>query len=740
MKKSNLSLNKTIARKDLINSFTVLSALLIIIYGILMYLFTLSPETSENGVITSSIEASLFSLSMQRYIFCYETGSAVLLTVLGGLALGLIQFEFLHRKKYCSSLFSFSVSRKRLYFNRLILPLVLMIICSLIPHFIALKINIDAFGVSTTMLSWFLIHILTFVQILTTTYAISVTACMFTGRTIEAAAGAISIASIPSAIWYVTENLFERLLFGYFDSSILVNFDPTYLCVAIFCSQITGHYAINTPISSTYIWHLVCSMVWIILSIVLMLSLAPYFSKKYKPENSGFKGINKGMVFIISFTIPFYLTALFAEILETYLYPNISLNSNLSIVILSALISFAISIVCGILIHFTHKKLKISLISGATLAGSIAVITILSLTGIFGAYNKIPDTSEIEKIEVEAPFSEFFPDLDLYTDFSMQLVYNSTTALLINEKEDIEIVRNLHEKASERCENATASKLCLTYTLKDGSKITRDYRYLSEEVTEEIIKLWDTQAAKEMYKRCLFPKYEGVEALDSDPDYTLGYYEQPHIMNYTDEEAVLKITAKDGTEHSILDEVSERDFIRLKNAIYKDICELNSSEWFTPEKPQIGKISFSNANYQQFSGRKILVDFYINENMKNTIKALKEINLYKYFENKKDIEGVLVADIRDYVYWHGGMLFDENARTIHQPYFISDIDGYCWSLYGTPFDDYEQPPVKEITDKLEIKSLTEKGYIAYNILNNGRIVFVKYTDETYSSYVIPYEK
>mgnify|MGYP003303339965 CR=1 FL=1 len=31
-------------------------------------------------------------------------------------------------------------------------------------------------------------------------------------------------------------------------------------------------------------------------------------------------------------------------------------------------------------------------------------------------------------------------------------------------------------------------------------------------------------------------------------------------------------------------------------------------------------------------------------------------------------------------------------------------------------------------------------YIAYNILNNGRIVFVKYTDGTYSSYVIPYEK
>ncbi len=742
MKKSRQSLSKLIARKDLINSISVLSALLIVAYGILMFLLTVSPETNEFGKTISSIEQELSIYSTARYDFCYETESVFLLTVIAGLVLGISQFAFLHRKKYSSTLFSFSISRKSLYFNRLILPLALMVLCIIIPHLVTLKINIDILGFKATMLPWFILHILTIIQILVTTYSISVFSCMLTGRTIEAVAGSISITILPTTIFYVTENVFRHLLYGYSGDVILPNIDPTYLCSIMFFQKLFGHYPIDYPLGNENIIHLTFSVLWILLSAGFMYAFSLYFSKKFKPENTGFKGINKGMVFIISFTIPLYLCAFSIDILDSYLYPNISLQSNLVIVLASALIGFVASVVCGIIIHFTHKKLKVSLISGASLICASAVLITLSLTGILGTYNKIPEASEIEKIEIESPFTECFPDFNYYTDFARQTNYNSSTALIATEKEDIEIVCDIHKKVAKKGNEPAASNFNVVYTLKNGSKITRKYSFLSEEATKEVTKLWDTQAAKDMYKRCLFPSKKGAEVLDTDPVYSLAYHEQPHIGDYNEEHTFLNITTKDGTKHSVLNKISEKEYIELKKAIYKDICEMNSAEWYTPEKSQIGQISFSIANYQQFSERSLCINFYVNENMTNTINALKELDLYKYLKNTKEICGVLVADIKDYASWQNGRFFDKKSKTVHQPYFVYDNNEYYWTVYEAPvpYGDYGKPPFKEVTDKLQIKSLTENGYMAYNILNNGKFVFVKYADDTYSSYVIPYEK
>ncbi len=748
MKKSNQFSNKLIAKKDLINSISAISAFLIIIFGIIMFLLVLSPEQDVNGKIRFFIEQRMMCSSAETYHFCSEMENVLLFAIIGGLALGISQFEFLHRKKYCNTLLSFGIKRNRVFWNRLIIPLVLAIICIILPYAIALKFNIEAFGFRSNMFPWFFFELIRVIRVFFVSYTVSIIACVFTGRTVEAIAGAISIALLPVATATLTDMVFDLALFGYSgtfysqSADILMKADPIFISSLVHSRGLDFTYSINTNLDTDSFIQIIFSIAWITISFVVIALVKSYFSKKFKPEKSGFKGISKGMTILISLTAPLFVSALAIEWFRGEFAPIISDSIVFLVIGISVVLGFVASIVCGLTIHFTHKKLKASLIGGFALICTIGIVLVSGITGIFGTYHNTPKAEEITKIEVKAPFHEFLPDIYSYNaDFTQQYMYDTHTALVITDKDDIEAILKLHKTVSEREENATTSSFDLTYTLKDGSTLTREYKYPGEEATKQLLKLWDTKATKEMYKNFLFPKLNGPENLNYTLTSTTLHYEHPYIMDYKDEDAYLLITTRDRETKSVLDEISEADFIKLKNAIYKDICKLNSSEWFSPEETQVGTLTFAFASYQKFNNSSGGVNFYINSDMTNTIKVLKDIGLYKHFECEQEIEKVLVADIKDYISWENSALaINKKDVSIHQPYFTYMHNG--WS--HVCFDNYESgnymPPVKEVTDKIQINSLTEKGYIAYNILNNGKIVFVKYTDGSYSSYVIPYEK
>lgn len=745
MKKSKQFSNKLIARKDLINSVSAISAFLIVIFGIIMFLLVLSPEQDVNGKITFLIEQRM--MYSGSYYFCAEHENVFLITIIGGLALGISQFEFLHRKKYCSTLLSFGIKRNKLFWNRFIVPLALSLICIILPYAIALKLNIDIFGFKADMFSWFFFELIRVIRVFIASYTISIVACIFTGRTIEAVAGAISIALFPLATATLTDIIFDLSLFGYAGpfysqtADILVKADPIFISSLLYSRSFDIAYSTNTPLDTDAVIQIVFSLVWIIVSITAIAFVKNYFNKKYKPENSGFKGIHNGIVMLISFTAPLLISALIIEYLDSYFSPSISSSIKAITICISLVTGFIASLVCGFIVHFTFKKIKASVVGGVAVIGTIGIALFLGVTGILGTYHNTPKAEEIAKIEVEAPFNEFFPDIyESFTDFTQQYVNGSDTALVVTDKDDIKTVLKLHKTVSDDTENATTSSFNLTYTLKDGSTVTRKYKYIGEEATKEMLKLWDTKAAKELYKNFFFPKFDGVGNLDYSSS-TSSRYEHPFIMDYNDEEAYILITTRDLETKSVLDEITEAEFNKLKKAIYKDICTLNSSEWFTPEETQIGTLSFCFASYQKFTNEACGAKFYITPNMSNTVKVLKDTGLYKYFKNEKEIETVFVADVKEYISWENRALAtNKKDVAVHQPYFSYMHNGWSHVCFTSYKNGEYIPPVKEVTDKMQIKSLTEKGYIAYNIFNNGKLVFVKYSDDTLSSYVIPYEK
>ena len=755
MKKSNQFSNKLIAKKDLINSITTTSALLIVIYGLALTFFMISPEKDFiNGGIMFNLAGSLFNINQEAYKFSFETPYCLNLSLVGGIALGISQFEFLHRKKYNSTLLSFGISRKRLFANRVIIPLIAMVIALTIPNLIALKLNLNAYGLSTELLSYFALEYLRLLQILVVGFVCSVAACFFAGRTVEAVAGSISLAALPFTLTYVISVIFEATLYGFTafynvdDRSVLTALDPTYITTLIF-STVPGTHTLNTPFSRTDIADLAASLIWIALCALVLAFLSRFYSKSYKPENSGFKGINKGLVFLSSFTIPLLITSITIEAIDDYFYPAISDIYQKIAIILAVAIGFVCCIICNLIINFTHKKLKISVISGISLCLVVALCVIIGATGVFGTYNKVPTSDEIEKVEITSPFAEFLPAAHDYNGFTEQIRYTSGTSLVATDKEDIELILDLHQLVTEKKDAVTASSFEVTYTKKDGTTISREYKYLGEDVTQEIIKLWDTKATKEVYKEALFPKAyvnnDGAFVMD---DYYLTYTNS-FVADYKEDRAVLDITSKDGATASVLKDITKDDYTKIKKAIYKDVCTLTSTEWFTPEETQIGKISLAYSSCFGYSSEgPETLDIYVTHNMINTIKALKDLNLYKYFECEKEIAQVYVGDIKEYACWENrGVSLSKNTEdaSVHQPYFTQNRrtmnQSTVFSFGYMNTDEFtEKPPIKEITNKLEIKSLIDKGYMAYNIFNNGKIVFVKFTDDTYAFYVIPYEK
>lgn len=747
MKKSKQSLSKKIANKDLLNSFSAISILLIFSYFILMFLFILNPETDYiDGGITYHLYNELAFSSFASYRFSNDPSLVSLTTIAAGLIIGITQFEFLHRKSYCSTLLSFGVNRKTLFRNRLVLPLVALIIGLMIPKFIALKFNVEVYGFSSELLSYFILDVLTVFQALFVSYTCSVTASMFTGRTVEAITGTLSVVLLPASVSILINEIFTYFLYGYGNytttlTAMLSKFEPFNILTYLFAyDTFETKLSINTSFSSTNIAQLIVAVIWIAASIVVMLLLERYFKNSFKAENSGFKGINKVVVYITSLTLPIVVAVFTLE----YIYSFVTSSTGVFAVVTAIVIGIIGAILCNFIIHFTFKKVKVALLSGGSICAMILAFVLLGSTSIFGTYNKTPDVKDIESIEILTPYSDFFPNLDYRVDFTDRYVHRSGTTLHITENEDIKTVLEIHEAAAKKEENVTASSMQVSYQLKDGTKIVRNYEYLGADATRVMSKLWDTTAAKEMYKKCFFPKLDVEESVNL----TLGYsYKNPELADYNEEGAYLYITSKDGTQTSVLNKITEAEFIRLKNAIYKDICTLSSDEWFTPEESQIGMLSFGYSQALAYNDH-IYFDVYLNKNMTNTLKVLKEIDIYNYLETEKEIKRVLVADITEYVQWDN---YDfskvlKDKTYIHCPYFTqyySDVNATnCFLGYDDPnnFAPIPSVPVEEVTNKLEIKSLIEKSYLAYNVGDNGKLVFVEYTDESYSTYVIPYEK
>ena len=725
MKKSNLSLNKLVARKDVFEGLSIFTALVIIATSITLFLYTFGTTYKVGDTLVCQLSESLrIEYVYPSYNFSVSEAESYTLLALAGAVTSLLQFSFAQRKDYCLALFSHAVKRKTVFLNRINIPIACFFTTITACMVGALAININKFGLSQKLILLFFEEYLSLLAVFIFSFTAGVFGSLLTGKRIEAIAGTLSLGLLPLAVGFLTVAVPTNFLYGYTPNYYTESFeytigkaDPT----RILLSQLGygdwhEQYLVDAEIGCLPVFGVIFAVFWISVSVATLIFLRRYFAKSFKVEEIGAKGKNKFMVFVTSLTLPLGLAAYFTAYARTYHVVS-PVKKLLIFTIIGTGIAMLSALGCNIIIHFSFKKLKTGLLAAVMVLCAVAVATVISLTGVFGTYYTPPATEDIEEVYLTIPFNEFLNDPD-GSLFENQVASQWLNGIPVTDPKDIQTICDMQKTIAKSGPGTVAGAFEVRYTLKNGNTKYRSFNYLDEKCLDKLFSLWELNTVKEYYKTLLLP-----EENSSKDEYTHD------VCEYTDAGANLTIISKHGVENAVLEKITEADYLTLRKAIYKDICETSGEKWFKPEKSQLGTLSFLIYIDEDYSSG---CHFYISGDMKNTIKVLKDTGLYEYFEKGKEIKEIFTISTED---WFEYSL--NNYPETHSPYFT-----YASSLSTASFFDYQPeykdpPPIKEIKGSDEIKKVFDSCYNAYCVHNDGDLVFVKFADDTTIAYVIP---
>ncbi len=730
MKKSNQYLSKQIVKKDLLNGFSLFTLMVICLYGILHFIIVLNPQHAPDG--NGFVSGLAQHLTYYPYFkFSFSAELIRLLSVLAGAAVGIFQFSFLHRKNYCQGLLSRGIKRGNIFNNRTLIPLIVISIITLIPQLIALGLNIDAFGVSSKLIICFLSEALYAYSSILVGFTVAVTACIFSGRIIEAVAGAASILMLPVSLVLFTVTTLESFLYGFdFNNSSPVwdlIFGVDALGVSYFFIS-PQEYAVNpdSPISALTKISLFSAVIWLVLCIIVLTILKKYFEKRFKPENVGFKGINKLMVFVSSLSLPLLLSTIIATLIPATSFAFPSAYALVFSTVIGVGAGVLCALACNVIFTFTVKKLQIGALSGGVQILLAIICVVISATGAFGNYYKTPDAEDIKAVKINAPFKYYFLN-ESYAAFLSANPYPSNLCLELTTEKDINTALEMQKAVSENGKGDVAATLKITYLLNNGNEIERNFEYVTEESLSTLLKLWETDSAKQFYKNMLFP--------ETLPEKEYNWFECSQAPKITSQQQ-FTLTSFDGTgdiAFPLEDELNE-----LKNAVYKDISEASAEDWFYPGAQMLGTLSFDVESSYYYGGQGPEFTIYLTEDMVNTISCLKKYGYYESLRQKRRPVQAVVYDIGDLIdYSFPDSKWETKATS---PYFVStSVSNELYYEFNTIENEQAEKPsiATEITNAAEIEALISTGYMAYNCHNKGKIVFVKYTADSYGAFVLP---
>ena len=581
MKKLNEFSSKTVARNDLLNSFSVFTIVAITLFALFMVYGTLAPYQSHTHTIVSELSELI---AKGGYKYCFTVNDADVFPLAVPFIVAICQFAFLHQKDNCYTLLSFGVKRERLYNNRVALPLIAMLIITLVIKGIALGINIHYLYFSTEILKAWLIHILIYLQMIVYIYSITVFCCHMCGRTVEAIGASVSLIGLPFVLSYFIKYLMAFSLYGfsYFSDNLLsdaINF----INPIPFEDYVNSIEDYSMTLGVDLNTRAIASLVWLIASIALLAYTKKYFAKKYKPEISGFKGAKTGMVYVISITAPMLLAYVALDNVKNYYYPLVTARVKIMAFVAVIIMGVLGAIICNLAIHLTFKRIKIALVAGFSI-GAVAGITILiGFTGIFGTYDKLPEIADIENVYISAPFDNYILKSGYYARLDSVDSYVDDD-IYISSKEDIKLVLDIHNQILNDREAESVSAICIRYNLKNGTTFEREYANISNSAIEKSLQLWESDAVRELVKGHIIPE----KTFKPNPDYEL----EGNVHTSFTEESSIEIRSKYNVTCDVAKQLTAEQSFQLRDAAQKDVLAMNYEEWFRPTAKLLGTISF----------------------------------------------------------------------------------------------------------------------------------------------------
>ena len=615
--------------------------------------------------------------------------------VLCGMLMAFSLFQFLLKKKSVNVYLSFGMTRSKLYINRLFAAVLSLFVATFIPTFLTFIINLVSFGASSALTSLFCyMFLMEFVSGLAG-FALTSAVMTFSGCTIEAVITAIGLSALPTFISGTIDNL-STIVRGYvynagadiarrtggnlfsiwafaLDTENLNGkaTEFTYEKTFVFLGQLTKKSTFKA-FQCVDMEVLAPILMWLAISIILI-AVGTVLMNKRKSENSNSFGkfylasASNGLL-VYTIVLDVLVSLLKYAYADDYRSP---LHQNLTLILLILFGATILAFFLAELILRRNFKATLKTLPVYALAFAVTIFAFVYYgTSYFGAYNKLPDISQIKSVS-----------MDIKDNRGITLQNTAISSKFLSENaEDIKTAYAMFDmvKSDKHYKGAELEgKIGFKIVLKDGTEINRIYAVYTSDVYNKYRRtVYDTQFFKDFLKQVLIEgkvTSEDDSYIDENGYQTMASNGLPNMKNvewfYVGPSYLVDNYYTNSTTAN-LDLIEDVD--GLKEAIYKDYIAMSYDDAYTNTRIPVGAISsnitqaknvneklINNYGYyyeesniygyddhettQQNEDKCVkgsaIYSFYIYPNMTNTIKFLNDNGLtpLAYTGNIKEV-------------------------------------------------------------------------------------------------------
>lgn len=616
--------------------------------------------------------------------------------VLCGMLMAFTMYQFLLKKKSVNVYLSFGMTRSKLYINRLFAAVLSLFVATFIPTFLTFIINLVSFGASSALTSLFCyMFLMEFVSGLAG-FALASAVMTFSGCTVEAVITTIGLSALPTFISGTIDNL-STIVRGYVynaGADIARRTGGNLFNIWTFAldtENLNGKSTEFTP-EKTFVLLgqltkkstfkafqcvdmevLAPILIWLAISIILI-AVGTVFMNKRKSENSNSFGkfylasASNGLL-VYTIVLDLLVSLLKRAYADDYRSP---LHQNLTLILLILFGATILAFFLAELILRRNFKATLKTLPVYALAFAVTIFAFVYYgTSCFGAYNKLPDISQIKSVS-----------MDIKDNRGTKLQNTAISSKFLSENaEDIKTAYAMFDmvKSDKHYKGAELEgKIGFKIVLKDGTEINRIYAVYTSDVYNKYRRtVYNTQFFKDFLKQVLIEgkvTSEDDSYTDENGYQTMVSYDKSGLSSQQNAEwyfvgpSYLVDNYYTNSATANLDIIEDVD--GLKEAIYKDYIAMSYDDAYTNTRIPVGAISLDieqaknintklNNKYgyyyeegtyysdleatQQKEDKCVkgsaLNSFYIYPNMTNTIKFLNDNGLtpLAYTGNIKEV-------------------------------------------------------------------------------------------------------
>lgn len=586
--------------------------------------------------------------------------------VLCGMLMAFSLFQFLLKKKSVNVYLSFGMTRSKLYINRLFAAVLSLFVATFIPTFLTFIINLVSFGASSALTSLFCyMFLMEFVSGLAG-FALASAVMTFSGCTIEAVITAIGLSALPTFISGTIDNL-STIVRGYVynaGADIARRTGGNLFNIWTFALDTENLNGKATEFTSEKTFVLLGQLtkkstfkafqcvdmevlapilMWLAISIILI-GIGTVFMNKRKSENSN----SFGKFYLASASNGLLVYTIVLDVLASvlkYAYADdyrSPLHQNLTLILLILFAATILAFFLAELILRRNFKATLKTLPVYALAFAVTIFAFVYYgTSCFGAYNKLPDISQIKSVSMDIKDNRGtkLQNIAVHSKFLSENAEDIKTAYAMFDM----VKTDKHYKGAE-----LEGKIGFKIVLKDGTEINRIYAVYTSDVYNKYRRtVYDTQFFKDFLKQVLIEgkvTSENDSYIDENGYQTMASNALPNMKNvewYYVGPSYLVDNYYTNSATANLDLIEDVD--GLMEAIYKDYIAMSYDDAYTNTRIPVGAIS-SNITQAKNVNEKLInkYGYYYEESniygyddhettQQNEDKCVKGSALYSYY-------------------------------------------------------------------------------------------------------------